>query len=178
MNEAVEALKLDLESDDPRKRSSAAGFAGNYGADAMSLLPQLLEMVSQNLVPDSAGTRFGEFVSVGRILRSIEELRNQELASDEMVRLSDHCVSTILSLLDSAAGARASLLIYVLVLIGPRTAHTASVVSRIATRSVDQRIKYRAYQFACSVCPELASQPPWSDFAPADADERVKWGAL
>ncbi len=178
MNEAVEALAHELESDDPRERSRAALFAGNYGAHAICLLPRLLEMVSLNPVTDSAGTSCGEFVSVGRILRSIEDLKKQELATVEMVRLADHCISAILSHLDTATGARASLLIHTLALTGPRTAHAASVVSRVAAQSEDQRMKYRAYQFACSVCPELTSIPPWSDFAPADAEDRVKWGAL
>ena len=178
MNEAVERLAIELESDDPVERSRAAWFAGNHGADATSLLPRLLEMVLRNLVLEFTENRCGEYVSVGRILRSIQELKTQQLATDEMMRLSDHCILTVLSLLESAAGARASLLIYALALSGPQAKHAASVVSRVAIQLEDQRIKHRAYQFACSVCSEIALTPPWSDFAPDNPEERTKWGAL
>jgi len=178
MNEEVARLAIELESDDKVEQSRAAWFAGNYGADATSLLPRLLEMVSRNLVLEHTENRCGEYVYVGRILRSIQELKIQRLATDEMVQLSDHCTSTFMSLLESAAGARASLLIYSLALSGPQAKLAASTVSRVATRLEDQRINYRAYQFACSVCPELALTPPWSDFAPDNAEERTKWGAL
>ena len=178
MNDDIAKLASELDADDPVERSRAAWFAGNYGADATSLLPRLLEMVSRNLVLEHTENRCGEYVSVGRILRSIQELKVQQLATDEMVQLSDHCTSTFKSLLESAAGARASLLIYSLALSGPQAKHAASTVSRVATRLKDQRIDYRAYQFACSVCPELAQTPPWCDFAPDNAEERTKWGAL
>ena len=67
MNEAVERLAIELESDDPVERSRAALFAGSHGADATSLLPRLLEMVSRNLVLESTENRCGEYaiVSVG-----------------------------------------------------------------------------------------------------------------
>jgi hypothetical protein len=178
MNEEVARLAIELESDDPVERSRAAIFAGNHGADATSLLPRLLEMVSGNLVPESFANRCGEYVSLGRILRSIHELKNQQLATDEMIRLSDHCFSTVITLLETASGARASLLIYILALSGPQAKHAASIVSRVAIRLEDQRINHRAYQFACSVCPELEMTPPWSDFAPDTPEERTKWGAL
>lgn len=178
MNEAVRALAHELESDDPGERSRAALFAGNYGTDANQLLPRLLEMICRNPVIDSSVTSMGEYVSVGRILRAIEDSKKTEHATDNMLRLSHHCISTVLTHLETATGARASLLIHTLALTGPRAAHTASIVSRVAARSSDPRIRYRAYQFACSVCPELASTPPWSDFAPANAEDKVKWEVL
>jgi hypothetical protein len=57
MNEDIAKLAIELESVDPVERSRAAWFAGNYGADATSLLPRLLEMVSENLVLESAANR-------------------------------------------------------------------------------------------------------------------------
>jgi hypothetical protein len=178
MNEEVARLATELASDDTVERSRAAWMAGGLGADATTLLPRLSEMLSRNLVLESTANRCGEYVSVGRILSSIHELRKQEAATDEMILLADHCTSTVMSLLESATGARASLLIYTLALSGPQAKHAASIVSRVATRLEDQLIKYRAYQFACSVCPELASNPPWSDFAPTNDEDRRNWGAL
>jgi hypothetical protein len=178
MNEEVAKLAIELEADDPAKRSRAATFAGNHGVDATILLPRLLEMVCGNLVLESAANRCGEYVSLGRILRSIQELKDQQLATDEMIRLSDHCTSTVASLLETASGARASLLIHILSLSGPQAKHAASIVSRVALRLEDQRINHRAYQFACSVCPEFVLTPPWCDFAPDTPEERTKWGAL
>ena len=178
MNDDIAKLASELDADDPVERSRAAWFAGNYGADATSLLPRLLEMVSENLVLESAANRCGEYVSLGRILRSIQELENQQLADYEMIRLTNHCTSTVVSLLETASGARASLLIHILALSGPQAKHAASIVSRVAIRLEDQRINHRAYQFACSVCPELALTPPWCDFAPDTPEERTKWGAL
>jgi hypothetical protein len=105
-------------------------------------------------------------------------LKNQQLATDEMIQLSDHCTSTVASLLETASGARASLLIYILALSGPQAKNAASIVSRVAIRLKDQRINHRAYQFACSACPEFAFTPPWCDFAPDTPEERSKWGAL
>ena len=178
MNDDIAKLASELDADDPVERSRAAWFAGNYGADATSLLPRLLEMVSENLVLESAANRCGEYVSLGRILRSIQELENQQLADYEMIRLSNHCTSTVVSLLETASGARASLLIHILALSGPQAKHAASIVSRVAIRLEDQRINHRAYQFACSVCPEFALIPPWCDFAPDTPEERSKWRAL
>jgi hypothetical protein len=178
MNEDIAKLAIELESDDPVERSRAASFAGNYGADATCLLPRLLEMVCRNSVLESAANPCGEYVSLGRILRSIQELKNQQRATDEMIQLLDHCTSTVTSLLETASGARASLLIHILALSCPQAKHAASMVSRVAIRLEDQRIKHRAYQFACSVCPEFALTPPWCDYAPDTPEERNKWGAL
>ena len=178
MNDDIAKLAIELESDDPAERSRASTFVGNHGADATILLPRLLEMVSGNLVLKSDANRCGEYVSLGRILRSIQELKNEQLATDEMIRLSDHCTSTVASLLETASGARASLLIHILALCGPQAKHAASIVSRVAIRLGDQRINYRAYQFACSVCPDFALTPPWCDFAPDTPEERKRWGAL
>lgn len=89
MNEDIAKLAIELEADDPAERSRAATFAGNHGVDATILLPRLLEMVCRNLVLESAANRCGEYVSLGRILRAIQELKNQQLATDEMIRLSD-----------------------------------------------------------------------------------------
>ena len=178
MNDDIARLASELESDDPVERSRAAVFAGNHGAGATSLLPRLLEMVSGNLGLETAANRCGEYVSLGRILRSIQELKNQQLATDDMIQLSDHCTSTVISLLETASGARASLLIHILALSGPQAKRAASIVSRVAIRLEDQRINHRAYQFACSACPEFALTPPWCDFAPDTPEERKKWGAL
>ncbi len=142
------------------------------------LFRDFLVMISGSLVLESAANRCGEYVSLGRILRSIQELKNQLLATDEMIRLSDHCTSTVASLLETASGARASLLIHILALSGPQSKHAASIVSRVAIQLEDQRINHRAYQFACSVCPEFALTPSWCDFAPDTPEERTKWGAL
>ena len=117
-------------------------------------------------------------MSLGRILRSIQELKNQQLATDEMIQVSDYFISRVVYLLETASGARASLLIHILALSGPQAKHAASIVSRVALRLEDQRINHRAYQFACSVCPEFVLTPPWCDFAPDTPEERSKWGAL
>lgn len=178
MKAEIAKLAIELVSDDPAERSRAATFAGNHGTDATILLPRLLEIVSEDLILESAANRCGEYVSLGRILRSIQELKNQQLATDEMIQLSDHCISRVAYLLETASGARASLLIYTLALSGPQAKHAASIVSRVALRLEDQRINHRAYQFACSVCPEFVLTPPWCDFAPDTPEERTKWGAL
>ena len=178
MKADIAKLAVELVSDDPAERSRAATFAGNHGADATILLPRLLEMVSEDLVLESAANRCGEYVSLGRILRSVQELKNQQLATDKMIQLSDYCISRVVYLLETASGARASLLIYILALSGPQAKRAASIVSRVAIQMEDQRINHRAYQFACSVCPEFALIPPWCDFAPDTPEERSKWRAL
>jgi hypothetical protein len=63
-------------------------------------------------------------------------------------------------------------LIHILALSGPQAKRAASIVSRVAIRLEDQRINHRAYQFACSVCPEFELTPPWCDFAPDTPEER------
>ena len=52
--------------------------------------------------------------------------------------------------MEVATGASASLLIYILVLIGPSAANAAPAVIDAVVRTNDERIRYRAYQFACA----------------------------
>jgi hypothetical protein len=174
MSNDIDRLRFDLSSSNEEAQFWAAVHAGNYGAEAVGLLPRLLEMMSENLT-DVPTRRWGEFVSVGRILHAIESLRATGNANDELLTRSEEAINRVLSFLDSASGASASLLVRILVLVGPRMSEAAPAVLAAALRDKDPRMRYRAYQFAYAVNPSLLTKHPWCTFAPEDEEERVKW---
>lgn len=115
------------------------------------------------------------YVSAGRILRAIAEREQRGDVSAESLALLAEGISCLTRELETSEGARASLLIHALALIGPRVAIAAPAVLRIATQSGDSRMRNRAYQFASSVSPDLLAEPPWSHFLPDSDEDRAAW---
>jgi hypothetical protein len=95
-----------------------------------------------------------------------------------MCRYADSALERFPSFIESARGASASLLIYVLVLVGPRMAYLSPRVLNATLRETDRHMRYRAYQFACVVAPSLLHKHPWSTFSPEDDRERAHWGRV
>jgi len=172
--ERLAKILEELKGAEQRVSDAAATFSGNEGADAYCLLPQLLSMIAGKLSPTSERFCFGEFVSSGRILQAIELQRRDGLATEEMIFESDRSITKINEFLSVATGASVSLLIYVLALTGRRCSDSINQVASIASQSLDRRLQYRAYQFICSISPELASTHPWSEFAPENSEERLQ----
>ncbi|XZE19517.1 hypothetical protein SH449x_004838 [Pirellulaceae bacterium SH449] len=175
MDHPVDDLARELESENEIKRSQAAIFAGNYGYEAASLLPTLLRMVATETDVESPDCPTGAYVSSGRILQAIADREQQGEASAESLAFLTEGISCLARELQTAEGARASLLMHALALIGPRVSFAAPTVLRIATQSGDSRIRNRAYQFASSVSPELLDEPPWSHFLPDSDEDRMVW---
>lgn len=174
MTSNLDHVLADLKSNDGEMRAWAAVEAGNYGAEAAELLPDLLDMMDAKL-DDLPPRHWGEFVSVGRILHAIEGMITDGTASDDIRNRSDQTIERVLEFLDKSHGAAVSLLIRILVVTGPRMAEHASRVLAATVRDSDPRLRYRAYQFAYAVNPALLSIDPWNTFSPSDPEEREKW---
>ena len=108
-------------------------------------------------------------------MHAIDLLAKQGEASAELVRIFEEGINRVLSLLKLATGASSSLLVRILVVVGPSVAWTAEDVLAATLREADPRMKYRAFQFALATQSALLQDLPWSTFAPIDAQERSKW---
>lgn len=175
MDDEVGRLQSELDSPDVNVRNWAAVWAGNHGVAASPLLPKLLEMIEGKLNDSRPAFPCGEFVSVGRILRQLNSTVESSTAIGDESEIFASCFKQVRSYLEVATGASASLLIYILVLIGPSAADAAQLVLDVVERTGDERIRHRAFQFAYWVDRQLLERTPWNNFAPQDPLERSRW---
>lgn len=175
MDDEVDQLRTELESSDEGIRNWAAVWAGNHGVASAPLLPKLLEMIEGKLNDSRPAFPCGEFVSVGRILRQLNSTVESRTASGDESEIFASCYKQIRSYLEVATGGSASLLIYILVLIGPPAADAAQLVLDVVERTGDERIRHRAFQFAYWVDRQLLERTPWNNYAPHDPLERSRW---
>ncbi len=175
MDTEVDRLRTELASHNEQVSRWAAVWAGNHGVEAVPLLPKLFEMIEEKLNDSRDWFPWGEYISVGRILRELNKTIEAGSASDEQRTTFANSYEKILSHMDVATGASASLLIYNLVLIGPRARDASQIVLDLVLRTGDERLRHRAYQYAYFVDRGLLDQLPWSTFGPLDPMERAKW---
>ncbi len=111
--------------------------------------------------------------AIGEILRRQASASGQKLPAE----LAEY-VDFLLLQLEKSNGRYSSSLVFALCLVGETGVSQRAiqaVVNAVARAGYDNRMKYRAYQYACSVKETLLSVQPWSTFIPPTNTLRDKW---
>lgn len=167
-------LSSRLKSDDLLTRVKACSEAARQNQVELNFLAILREHVSRS---DQRGTHdvCVAVRSIGEITRKLLD-RKKLLTSD----FRNH-VEFLLSELGESREAYSSSIIFALCLIGPSARSTEvfdAVLSAVGRDSSCEKLRFRAFQFACAVHEPLLKTFPWSSFIPPTPELREKWGRI
>ncbi len=171
MMTSIEWLYGELGSTDLVRRRNAARFAWESGSEGIILVPYLLELIS-----DDSYSEPHAFNSLGMILHAFDkESPGNKRISESNFGLA---MSTLESLLGRLNGARLSMLIYTISLVCRRSETVNSAILTALERDNDRRLHLRAYQYACTVEPQLLESQPWKSFIPKEPELLKGFGSL